>query len=171
MKHKILATIFFIFLKDNILSAQAKSVGDTAVLFSIIFVESATIKKYFISSVKLYNSKSFIITDFAKDTFEIKYEYPFCIMNKDVFYHIRDSLFTEQKKYYAIFKLQLDKDVCIKIPYFHLLADNTLIINRKTLNSKKVDCYYTLAPKESDFFPKTIICTGDFIQCFSKWIN
>lgn len=164
MNLKILLVTAFIFYKSDMLSAQTRSVEDTAISFTIIFVENETINSNFLSSVSLYREDSFLITDFLEDSFRVKYSYPICTFKRDSFYQVRDSLIGSNKKYYIVLKLPLEKDQYIRIPYFSLLEDNTLMISRKKRNARKVDCYYTLIPKSSAFLPKTIICKGEVIR-------
>ena len=161
MNLKILIVSVLLFLHSNILFAQTKQEEDASVLFNIIFFENEAVNSNFLSSVYLYRVDNFIITDFGKDTFEVKYHYPYATFDKNVFNNIRDSLFKSNKKYFLILKLDIKKQTCIQIPFFSLLSDNTLMISRKNSKAKKFDCYYTLIPDNPEFLPKTIICTGD----------
>ena len=161
MKFKIFTVSVLLFFQNNIFVAQTKQQQDTAVLFSIIFVENDAVNKCFLNSIYLYRKDNFIITDVGRDTFEVKYHYPYAMFDKNVFNSVRDSLFKSNKKYFLILKLDNENQTCIQIPFFSLLSDNTLMISRKNRKAKKFDCYYTLMPDNPEFYPKTIFCTGD----------
>lgn len=150
------------------LLAQTKTIEETSIKFNIIFIENENINKHFLSSVNLCNVDSFLITDLIKDSVYVKYEYPICTFKKGTFLNIRDSIFMSNKKYYILINMMPTKNHYIKIPYFSLLYDNTLLISRKKTTAKKGDCYYTLISKSSEYLPKTIVCKCEFIQIAKK---
>jgi hypothetical protein len=161
---KIQFFLFILCAKWSLIFAQSNVTKDTSFQFTIVFVDNEILNKYPLSSVTILRVDSFQITDLTSDTITVNYNYPNCTFQKIDFNRIRDSIFLSKKKYYLLVRMQSVEPIYIKVPYFSLLHENTLLISRKKISAKTGSCYYTLIAKNSEYLPKSIVSTCSFVR-------
>lgn len=137
-------TFFLIFVLFITIKGQTQNNSrDTSFFYAILLVERSTVKKDLENSITFgdYFDSMYVVND--RDTFNVKYNYPFLIVRRDMFSKLKrlsDSI--NNMKLYMSISRSKDKSL-IEMPFNIAFDHYIVILSHPRKKSKFYYCYFS----------------------------